>query len=157
MPEVPYAREDHRNAVLVGRPYHLFVPYRPAGLDDGGDAVLRGHVDVVPEREEGVRGHYRALDLEASVSGLLRGYPRRIYAGHLSGAYADRPAVSGEDDCVALHVLADVPREEEVFELLFVRPALCGCLEISRALDIEALQVTFPVKTTTTIYSIYPS
>src|SRR5689334_25415904 len=51
VPEVAHAGEDHRHAVLVGGGDDFVVALAAAGLNDGLDAVLRGGVDAVTERE----------------------------------------------------------------------------------------------------------
>src|SRR3972149_6014708 len=73
VPEVPYARKYHGEAVFVCGLHDLFVPYRAAGLDNRGDAVLRSEVDIIPEREKGVRGEEASLLAQTRGPGLSRG------------------------------------------------------------------------------------
>src|SRR5262249_15214721 len=54
VPEVPHAREEHRDAVPVARLDALLVLRRAARLDDRGDSGRGRRVDVVREREERV-------------------------------------------------------------------------------------------------------
>ena len=49
MPEVAVPREHHGDAVLVAGLDALIVADGAAGLDDGGHAVARQHVDVVAD------------------------------------------------------------------------------------------------------------
>src|SRR6185503_15833119 len=52
VPEVAHAGEDHRHAMLVRGRDDFVVALAATGLHDGLDAVLRGGVDAVAEREE---------------------------------------------------------------------------------------------------------
>ena len=61
MPEVPHTGEDHRNAMLVGGFYYLFVADTTPRLDDGGDARFGGGVYPVTEREEGIGSQHCAV------------------------------------------------------------------------------------------------
>src|SRR5690606_21768432 len=70
MPKMPHPGKYHGDAVFVGGGDHLVVAHRAAGLDDAADAHLGGVVDAVPEGEEGVGGHHRALHREAGVFGF---------------------------------------------------------------------------------------
>ena len=60
MPEMPHAREHHRDACRVGGGDHLGVAQRAAGLDDGGGAGFDRRDQSVGEREERVGGDDRA-------------------------------------------------------------------------------------------------
>ena len=99
MSEVPHRREDHGNAVLIGRLDHLFVPHAAARLDDGGDTGFSGGI-TVPEREKGVGGQ-RFPGWGAAPSG-------RQFGGVDPGsgrADTDGLVLAGEDDGVGLDVL----------------------------------------------------
>ena len=52
MQEVPFTREDHRQAELVCPLDHRVVAHRATGLDDRGDARGRRGLDAVFERIE---------------------------------------------------------------------------------------------------------
>ena len=54
MPEMPDAREDHREAVLVSSSNHLCVAHRTTWLDDSGRARGGNRVEAITEREERV-------------------------------------------------------------------------------------------------------
>src|SRR2546421_3367109 len=62
MSEMPDAREDHREAVLVSSGDHFGVAHGAAGLYDRGDAVPGGLVNAVAEGEEGVGREHGAFD-----------------------------------------------------------------------------------------------
>ena len=94
MPEMAHAGEDHGEAVLVRRGDHLGIALRAAGLDHGGDAVHRGSVEPVAEREERIGGHHGALRLESLVGGLHRGDARAHHATGMPGADAGEPLPS---------------------------------------------------------------
>ncbi|MCS6948463.1 MAG: hypothetical protein NZM12_12690, partial [Steroidobacteraceae bacterium] len=55
--EVPYAGEDHRDAVGVGRRDHFRIALAAARLDNRRDPVLGGDVDAVAKRKKRIRGH----------------------------------------------------------------------------------------------------
>ena len=55
--EMPAAREDHRNIVLVRRGNHFFVADGTAGLDDCGCTSFDCCEQAINEREEGVGRH----------------------------------------------------------------------------------------------------
>src|SRR5947209_6645972 len=117
MPEMPDAREDHREAVLACGGDHLRLAPGAAGLYDGGDAVPGGFVNAVAEREEGVGREHGVFD------GKLRAHradAHRVNARHLTRADAYGLARARVDDCVRLRVLADRPREQKRRDL-FVR------------------------------------
>src|SRR2546423_5273399 len=120
MPEVPDAREDHREAVLVGGGYDLRVAHGAAGLYDRCDAVPGGLVNAVAEGEEGVGREHGTFD------GKLRAHradAHRVNARHLTSADADGLTGARVDDCVRLRVLADRPSEQERRDLLVRRRA----------------------------------
>src|SRR5262245_10812795 len=54
VPEVPDAGKNHRHAVFVGCSDDFEIAHRPARLNHCLDAVLRGDVDAIAEREEGI-------------------------------------------------------------------------------------------------------
>ncbi len=70
MPEVAHAGEHHRHAVFVGGGDDFPVPHGTTRLNDGGNAALGGGVKTVAKREERVRGHHRAAQLEAQLAEL---------------------------------------------------------------------------------------
>ena len=55
VPEMPPAREHHRQALLVGGGDHFGVAHRAAGLHDGGRAGGGDRVEAIAERKERVR------------------------------------------------------------------------------------------------------
>src|SRR2546423_15387859 len=120
MPEMPDAREDHREAVLVGGGYDLRVAHGTAGLYDRCDAVPGGLVNAVAEREEGVGREHGAGDGKPRAH---RADANRVDARHLTRADADGLPGARVDDGVRLRVLADRPREQERRDLLLSRRA----------------------------------
>src|SRR3712207_3218530 len=114
MPEMPDAREDHRQIVLVGGGDDFGVADGAAGLDDGGDAVPGRLVEAVADGEELVGGERGALDWKLHAH---RADADGIDARHLARADADRLARARVDDGVRLRVLAARPGEEEGREL----------------------------------------
>ena len=95
VPEVAVAREHHGEPGLVGRPDHLVVPHRAAGLDHGRRARLGGGQQAVREGEEGVGGDDRALGEALGQARGLRGLrrPSRPRCGR------NRPGSSGPRRC----------------------------------------------------------
>ena len=93
-------REDHRDAVLVGRANDLLVAHGAARLHDRGDAMLRGGVDAVAKRKERVRSEHGALYRQAGRGSQQRGTGGKIEAaGAIApGADDDKPSrvVPGE-------------------------------------------------------------
>ena len=62
-----HAGEYHGHPMLIGGGDHFIVANRPTGLDYGSNAGLSCVVDTVPEREESIGSHHRALHLQAGV------------------------------------------------------------------------------------------
>ncbi len=54
MPEMPDAREDHREAGIVSRLDHIRIPHRATRLDDGGRTGIRSGEQPIREGEESV-------------------------------------------------------------------------------------------------------
>src|ERR1700683_338172 len=117
VPEMAHAGEHHGHVVLIGGRDHLRVALAAARADHCANAVARGDVEVVAEREERVRCHHRGRDAELLVGCLRGGEPRGIYPAHLAGPDADGGAVTCEHDGVGLHELAHAPRETQVQQL----------------------------------------
>jgi hypothetical protein len=69
--EVPASREDHRQAVAVGRFYDFVVTDGASGLDDRAYTGFGQRIYAVGEGEEGVAGGDGAARFFAS---LLYGY-----------------------------------------------------------------------------------
>src|SRR3954454_8332088 len=109
VPEVAHAGENHGDAMLVGRCDHLVVAHAAAWLDDCSGASFYNHIEDVAEREEGVGGHHRPGQLEASVVCLDRGDAGAVDSAHLSGAHGERSACAAEHDSVRLDELGDAP------------------------------------------------
>ncbi len=133
MPEVSHARENHGQAVFVGGADDLVVAYRPTGLNDRGDAGLRGGVDPVAEREESVRGHDGAGDVESLVGGFDRSDLRTVDAAHLAGTDTDGHPVPAEYDRIRLDEFDNRPCEQHVLDLARRRRTLCDDVEIGGA------------------------
>jgi len=92
MPEVADAREDHRDAGVVGGFDHVFVFFAAARLHDRGDARARGDLHAVGEREERVGGEDRTLGALA-----------RFLAGDLHGGQTARvTAAFSQATCTAV-------------------------------------------------------
>src|SRR5436190_21601553 len=104
MEEVPFAREDHRDAELVRPRDVLLVAHRAARLDDDGDAGLGRGFDAIGERIKRVA---RACPALRATSRFLRRDLTGLDAVLLAGADSPRHAVVHEDDRVRLHVAAD--------------------------------------------------
>src|SRR5512133_878839 len=62
MLKMPHAGENHGQAVLVCRRNHFFITHRPAGLNDGSDAVFCGFIHAIAKRKKGVRSEYRSFN-----------------------------------------------------------------------------------------------
>src|ERR1035441_6120636 len=56
VPEVADAGEDHGDAHTVRRRHHFRIAHTPAGLNEGGGAVLDRFLDTIGEGEKGVGG-----------------------------------------------------------------------------------------------------
>src|SRR5689334_4666103 len=78
VPEMAHAGEDHRHAVLVRGGDHFVVAPAATGLHDRLDAVFRGGIDAVAEREERIGCHGAAVDDQAFVLRLERRHVRRV-------------------------------------------------------------------------------
>src|SRR5262245_35994086 len=111
MSEVPDAREEHSNPVLVAGGDRILVLDRPAWLNDRGHANLCRFVDIIGKREERVRGEYRTF---RSLTGLAGRKVHRIDTAHLSRSDADDLPALRQNDGIALHVLANFPGEVEI-------------------------------------------
>src|ERR1700712_302553 len=118
---MPHAGKDHRDACFIGRRDHFVVPHRAARLNHRSDTHLGCVVDAVAEREECIRGHDRALHLQARMLGLDGGDAGRIDPAHLAGTDTDGLAVFRIDDGVGLDVLGDFPGEDQVVDFLLAR------------------------------------
>src|SRR5258706_6977115 len=118
VPEVSHARENHRDAVLVGGGDHLAVAHAAAGLDHGARARRGDHVESVAKRKEGIGGHDRAAEREPGVLRLDRGDARGIHPAHLPRADPKRHAARTEHDGVGLHELRHAEGEDEVVHLV---------------------------------------
>ena len=55
--------KQHHHAMFVGRIDHFLIAHRAAGLNDDLNAVLLRDINAVAEREEGFRGHRRAVQI----------------------------------------------------------------------------------------------
>src|SRR5258708_36918444 len=94
--EEPQARADQCDAVLAARLLDLVAAARAAALDDAADAVPGGDVDVVAEREVGVRRQgarrRRGQPRPPLLPAQLAGRPREARApGALAGRQARLP------------------------------------------------------------------
>ena len=58
MLEMANSRKDHRQTVFVCRRDNFFVSDRTAGLNDRRNAVFRGFVHAVAEREKSIRSKH---------------------------------------------------------------------------------------------------
>ena len=97
MPEMPFAGEDHWNAVLVAGGENFIIAARTARLDDRGNTRFSGAVDRIVEREKRIGGEHGAA---GAIAGFFQGDFDRIDAAHLAGADADEHAIFCEDDRV---------------------------------------------------------
>ncbi len=111
---------------------YVLVVDRAAGLDHRFDARLRGLLDAVREREEGVRSHDRALGVFplGVFVGLHRRQSNRVDAGDLPHPDADRLRAVGKEDAVGLDVFQGLPREDHRLEFRLGRLALGDDLEV---------------------------
>src|SRR5690554_31536 len=125
-----HAGEDHGDAVLVSGVDHFLVAHGAARLDHGGDAGRCRSIDVVLEREEGVRGHDRTLHFQAFVGGLDASDFGAVNAAHLACAHADGAAGFGVHDGIGFHVLGHFPGEQQVVQFLFGGLALGDYLHV---------------------------
>jgi len=94
---MPRSRKDHRHPVFVSSLDDLGVAKRLAGLDDGGDAGLGGHVHAVAEGKEGIRTEHSSLSRHI---GFHPGDFYRVHPAHLSRPDADELIFAGVDDGV---------------------------------------------------------
>ena len=68
MPKMPYASENHSQAVLVSRDNRFLITDRSTRLDDSFDASGCDFFDIVRKGEEGVRSQSSAVK---AIFGLL--------------------------------------------------------------------------------------
>ena len=115
--EVPHARKNHRQAVLVGGGYNFVVADRSAWLNYGRDSVARCFVDAVAKWEERIGREHRACHRKLRTH---RANLHRINARHLSRSNAYRLVLACIDDRVGFRVLADRPREQQRSDFFFV-------------------------------------
>src|SRR3954447_14027276 len=125
-------REDHRHAGGVASGYDLFVALGAARLDYRLHAGGYAGLGAVGEGEEGVRGHRGTVERSAR---LLDGEAHRVDAAHLPRADAYRREVLGKHDRVRAHVLAHLPREEQLAPLRLARLALGDDAHVLAHLD----------------------
>src|SRR5690606_32237079 len=128
--EVAHAGERHGNASFIRGINHFLVTHRAAGLDHRADADGSGIIDAITEREEGIGGHDRALDLQAGMLGLDGGDAGGIHPAHLTRANTDGLAIAGVDNGVGFDELGHLPGKDQVMDFLFGRRALGHYLEI---------------------------
>src|ERR1041384_1100940 len=89
--EVPPAREDHSRFRALDDLDDLRVPLGAAGLDDRRDAAGERLLGTVREREEGIGGEHRSLELVAELLRLLERDAHGVDPALLARADADRP------------------------------------------------------------------
>ena len=86
-------------------------------MDDGGDAVLLGHLHHVVEGEEGIAGETQIGGKSLFLS-FFQGDMSGTHTVHLSRTDTGDPAVAGHRDGVGAHMLADGHRQLQVLHLL---------------------------------------
>ena len=89
MPEMPAAREHHRQAALVGRGDHLRITHRSARLHDRRGAGVGQRVEAVAERKERV-GRGNADPAERPRAAFITATFTRVDTAHLAGADRER-------------------------------------------------------------------
>src|SRR5215212_6346846 len=124
VPELPLARENHGDLVLVRRRNHVGVAHGTARLDNGGDSRFCGLIDTIAKREESVRAHHRTVCVVAGEGRLVDGKKRGVDARHLSGADTYCCAVASEQDRIRLHAADRAPCEHQILSLFVRRLAL---------------------------------
>src|SRR5213594_4727375 len=82
--EMTYAREDHRETLLVGRGDDLLVAQGASGMDHRGGAGPCHHVEPIAERKERVRRAHGAGRVEPALAGPHHRQARRVDAVHLA-------------------------------------------------------------------------
>ena len=119
VPEVPHAGEHHRDAALVGGGDHLVVAHRCRRAGSRRSRRRRP-----PRRaRRGTGRRRRSPPPSPAATGpacsalmlAMRAESRRLI---WPGADAQRHAAGAEHDRVALHVLGDLPGEQQVVHLL---------------------------------------
>src|SRR5258705_8290348 len=92
VPELPRAREDHRQSMLVGGCDHLGVLYGTARLNDSDDPGRRSFVHPVRKRKEGIARHHGPLGIVPLLPRLVDRQEGAVHAAHLPGPDADCPS-----------------------------------------------------------------
>ena len=86
MTEVAGAGEHHGQTMFVGSSDDFLVAHRSPRLYDGLGTGRGQHIDAVTEREEGIGGDDRTVEVESGMLCLDTGDLGRIDAAHLAGA-----------------------------------------------------------------------
>src|SRR6187455_1140279 len=108
VPEMTAPREDHRQAVFIGRGNHFSVLHRPAWLHDGRGTGRGDRIETITKREERVRCGDRSFERRRGTAlpstGLADGNLDRVDPAHLPRPNRQRANGVGENHGVRLHV-----------------------------------------------------
>lgn len=126
---------DHCHSVGITPVDALLIPYRASGLDYGGNAGLPCYFDTVREGEEGIRSHYRTVEVESKGSGLGYGLFECIHSGGLSDTAGQKHGIFGEYYGVGLGVLDQFIGKKQILYLLRSRGDNGHGLEFFRTFD----------------------
>src|SRR5690554_2740803 len=86
MTEVANARKYHRHIMLVGCLNDFIIADRATRLNHTANAIFRGVINAITEREKRIGCHYRALGNKTCLLGFYRSDTCRIYTAHLACA-----------------------------------------------------------------------
>ena len=78
--KMPHADHGHGQLVFAAVFYGVFVAHRTTGLDESCDTCLVANLYTVVEREEGITGHYGAVQVKCKLFYFFNGMAQGIYA-----------------------------------------------------------------------------
>ncbi len=127
VPEMADSRKCHRDAKAVRCGDHFGVAHRAARLDNRRRACICNGFHTVWKGEKNAS---EAATVPGSGRAAFMAPKRgRIHAAHLAGADTYRLAeallLAGIDNCVRLHMLADLPGKEQSSGLVRSRLSRC--------------------------------
>ena len=88
--KMPQPCHDHRQVIFAAIIDRVIIPDRTTGLNKGGDTGFMSQSYTIIEGEEGVAGHYGAMQVEAELLCFFQCLAQRVDPAGLSAAFADQ-------------------------------------------------------------------